>query len=95
MRGILTAKRAVIPKWELNDIGLNSGEISKDAALIKEVSLSNIVIEKETYIIKEGEPEEMVEELLSKLTEDMKGIQNNPNLQAMMKDLRVKPRDEK
>jgi len=70
MRGILTAKRAVIPKWELSDIGLTTEDISKDAALIKEVSMSNIVIEKETYIIKEGEPEEMVEELLSKLKED-------------------------
>jgi len=60
MRGILTAKRAVIPKWELSDIGLTTEDISKDAALIKEVSMSNIVIEKE----------EMVEELLSKLKED-------------------------
>ncbi len=70
MRGILTAKRAEIPKWTAADLGLSSSVVGKEAASLIEVSFSNIVLEKESYIIKEGEPEEKVENLLAKLKED-------------------------
>lgn len=70
MRGILTAKKAVIPTWTAADLGLNPDEVNSDSATLKQISLSNIVIEKETYLIKEGDPEEMVDNLLSKLKED-------------------------
>lgn len=55
MRGILTAKRAEIPKWTAADLGLSSSVVGKEAASLIEVSFSNIVLEKESYIIKEGE----------------------------------------
>ena len=70
MRGILTAKRAVIPTWTAADLGLSASVVGKEAASLKQVSLTNIEIEKETYIIKDGEPEEMVDNLLAKLKED-------------------------
>ncbi|MCG3259934.1 MAG: hypothetical protein H7644_09320 [Candidatus Heimdallarchaeota archaeon] len=70
MRGILTAKRAEIPKWTAADLGLSSSVVGKEATSLIEVSFSNIVLEKESYIIKEGEPEEKVENLLAKLKED-------------------------
>jgi electron transfer flavoprotein beta subunit len=70
MKGILTAKRAVIPSWTANDLGLNANVVGIEAASLQEVSLSNIVIEKESYIIQEGEPEEKVNNLLAKLKED-------------------------
>ena len=70
MRGILTAKRAVIPTWSSADLGLSASVTGKEAASLQQVSLSNIVIEKKSYIINEGEPEEMVDNLLSKLKED-------------------------
>ncbi|MHA1446664.1 MAG: electron transfer flavoprotein subunit beta/FixA family protein, partial [Candidatus Heimdallarchaeaceae archaeon] len=53
MRGILTAKRAEIPKWTAADLGLSSSVVGKEAASLIEVSFSNIVLEKESYIIKE------------------------------------------
>ncbi|MHA1801556.1 MAG: electron transfer flavoprotein subunit beta/FixA family protein, partial [Candidatus Heimdallarchaeaceae archaeon] len=70
MRGILAAKKAVIPIWSAADLGLEISEINVDAASLKQISLSNIVIEKETFLINEGEPEEMVDKLLAKLKED-------------------------
>ena len=70
MRGILTAKRAEIPIWKSEDLGLNANIVGKEAASLQTISLKNIVIDKTSYIIKEGEPEEMVENLLTKLKED-------------------------
>ncbi|MCE7740857.1 MAG: electron transfer flavoprotein subunit beta/FixA family protein [Candidatus Heimdallarchaeota archaeon] len=70
MKGILNAKRAVIPTWTATDLGLSANVVGKEAASLQQVSLTNIVIEKESYIITEGEPEEMVDNLLSKLKED-------------------------
>ncbi len=70
MRGILTAKRAEIPTWTATDLGLAANDVGKEATSLIQVSLSNIVIEKESYIIKEGEPEEMVDKLLAKMKED-------------------------
>ncbi len=70
MRGILTAKRAEIPSWTAADLGLSTGVAGKEAASLQQVSLTNIVIERESYIINEGEPEEMVDKLLAKLKED-------------------------
>ncbi|MHA1482298.1 MAG: electron transfer flavoprotein subunit beta/FixA family protein [Candidatus Heimdallarchaeaceae archaeon] len=70
MRGILAAKKAVIPIWSAADLGLETSEVNMDAASLKQISLSNIVIEKETFLINEGEPEEMVDKLLAKLKED-------------------------
>ncbi len=70
MKGILNAKRAVIPTWTSKDLGLSASVVGKEAASLQQVSLSNIVIEKVSYIIKEGEPEEMVDNLLAKLKED-------------------------
>ncbi|MHA2358414.1 MAG: electron transfer flavoprotein subunit beta/FixA family protein [Candidatus Heimdallarchaeaceae archaeon] len=70
MRGILTAKRAEIPTWTAADLGLSASVVGEEAASLKHISLSNIVIEKDSFIIKEGEPEEMVDKLLSKLKED-------------------------
>ena len=70
MRGILTAKRAEIPTWSAADLGLSAEIVGKDAASLVQISLSNIVIEKESFIINEGEPEEMVDKLLAKLKED-------------------------
>ena len=40
MRGILTAKRAEIPKWTAADLGLSSSVVGKEAASLIEVSLS-------------------------------------------------------
>ena len=70
MKGILIAQRAVIPIWSAADLGLETSEVNMDAASLKQISLSNIVIEKETFLINEGEPEEMVDKLLAKLKED-------------------------
>ena len=70
MKGILTAKRAVIPVWTAAELGLSSNIVGKEAASLIEVSFSNIVLDKESYMITEGEPEEKVENLLAKLKED-------------------------
>ncbi len=70
MRGILTAKRAEIPTWNAADLDVNASIVGKEAASLIEISLENIIIDKETYIIKDGEPEEMVENLFAKLKED-------------------------
>ena len=70
MRGILKAKRAQIPTWSLADLGLTEEEVGEAAAKLQKVSLENIVIEKESYILKDEEPEEMVDKLLKKLKED-------------------------
>ena len=70
MRGILTAKRAEIPIWKEEDIGVSASLVGEDAASLKQVSLSNIVIEKESFIIKEGDPEEQVDKLIAKMKED-------------------------
>ncbi|MBY9000469.1 MAG: hypothetical protein KGD64_06110 [Candidatus Heimdallarchaeota archaeon] len=70
MRGILAAKKAVIPVWATADLGIESSEVNSDAASLQLVSLSNIIIEKETFLIKDGDPEEMVDKLLAKLKED-------------------------
>ncbi len=70
MRGIMMSKRAQIPEWSLEDLGLTLEEVDKEHSQLQLVSLENIVIEKESYIIKEGEPEEMVDQLLAKLKED-------------------------
>ena len=77
MRGILKAKRAVIPKWNLDELGLSKDEVSKESAKLQVVSLEKIVIEKESYILKDEEPEAMVDKLLAKLKEDgikLKGV---------------------
>ena len=70
MKGILNAKRAIIPVWSSADIDIEGNEIAKESSSLKAISLSNIVIEKDTFIIKEGDPEEMVDELLTKLKAD-------------------------
>lgn len=70
MRGILKAKRAVIPSWTLDELGLSADEVGEATAKLQKVSLEDIVIEKESYILKDEEPEEMVEKLLQKLKED-------------------------
>ena len=70
MKGILTEKRAVIPVWTAAELGLSSNIVGKEAASLIEVSFSNIVLDKESYMITEGEPEEKVENLLAKLKED-------------------------
>ena len=70
MRGILTAKRAEVPTWTAADLDINESIVGKEAASLLEITLENIVIEKESYIIKEGEPEEMVDNLLAKMKED-------------------------
>jgi electron transfer flavoprotein beta subunit len=70
MKGILTAKRAVIPVWNAAELGLSSNVVGEEAASLVEVSFSNIVLDKESYMITEGEPEEKVDNLLAKLKED-------------------------
>ncbi|MHA1866356.1 MAG: electron transfer flavoprotein subunit beta/FixA family protein [Candidatus Heimdallarchaeaceae archaeon] len=70
MRGIMMSKRAQIPTWTLEDLGLSASDIGKDSSDLEVVSLENIVIEKESFIISEGEPEEMVDKLLEKMKED-------------------------
>ncbi|MFW9851957.1 MAG: electron transfer flavoprotein subunit beta/FixA family protein [Candidatus Thorarchaeota archaeon] len=70
MKGILNAKRAEIPIWNATDIGVSASVVGEEAVSLMQVSLSNIIIEKESFIIKEGEPEEQVDELLAKLKED-------------------------
>ncbi len=70
MKGILTAKRAVVPVWTASELGLSSNVVGKEAASLIEVSFSNIVLDKESYMITEGEPEEKVDNLLAKLKED-------------------------
>jgi len=68
--GIMKSRKAIIPTWTATDLGLNANVVGQEAASLQEVSLSNIVLEKESYIIKEGEPEEQVDNLLAKLKED-------------------------
>lgn len=70
MKGILNAKRAEIPLWSAADIGVSASVVGEEAASLIQVSLSNIVIEKESFIITEGEPEEQVDKLLAKMKED-------------------------
>jgi electron transfer flavoprotein beta subunit len=70
MRGILTSKRAQIPQWSNEDLKLDEAAVSENAASLTVSSFSNIVIEKDSYILKEEEPEEMVDKLLVKLKED-------------------------
>ena len=70
MRGIAKAKTAIIPTWKADDLGIGASIVGREAASLQQISLSNIVIEKESYIITEGEPEEMVDNLLVKLKED-------------------------
>jgi electron transfer flavoprotein beta subunit len=70
MKGILNAKRAEIPTWTAADISVSANVVGEEAASLKQISLSNIVIEKESFIIKDGEPEEQVDKLLAKLKED-------------------------
>ena len=70
MKGILNAKRAEIPIWNAADIGVSESVVGEEAASLKQISLSNIIIEKDSFIIKDGEPEEQVDKLLAKMKED-------------------------
>ncbi|MHA1303487.1 MAG: electron transfer flavoprotein subunit beta/FixA family protein [Candidatus Heimdallarchaeaceae archaeon] len=70
MRGIMMSKRAQIPTWTLDDLNLPAEEITKENSTLVHVSLENIIIEKESFILRDGEPEEMVDQLLEKLKED-------------------------
>ena len=70
MRGILAAKKAEIPIWNASDLGLSANVVGKEAASLQNISITNIVMDKDSYIIKEGEPEEMVDNLLAKMKED-------------------------
>ena len=70
MRGIMMSKRAQIPTWEISDLGLKSENLGKKNSEIKRISMENKKQEKDSFIVKEDEPEAMVEKILEQMKND-------------------------